>query len=62
MPRKTKTQFRFLSGDFTDEVQGVKNEAYKEYALGCKNQGKNPNKTDFVRFVFEFYLKNNKLL
>jgi len=62
MPRKPKPHFRFVAVDLPDEWQGVINEAYKRYALDCINQGKKPNKTDFVRFVFEFYLKNNKLL
>lgn len=61
MPGTNKPQphFRFVYVDLPVEWQEVIDKAYKDFALEQVKQGKNPCKTDFVRFIFEEFLKKS---
>jgi len=61
MSRKPLPHFRFIAVDLPTEWQEAINEAYKQFALEqiAKGGKTKSYKTDFVRFVFEFYLAQN---
>lgn len=52
--------FRYVYVDLPTEWQEAIDEAYKDFALEQVKKGKNPCKTDFVRYIFEFYLTQKK--
>lgn len=62
-PRNRKhTRFDFLyitSVRLPVEWQDQLDKEYKKFALRQVEQGKQPKKTDFVRFVFQEFLKRN---
>jgi len=61
MPRTNNPypHFRFVYVDLPIEWQKAIEKAYKDFALEQVKLGKNPCKTEFVRFVFEVYLAQN---
>jgi hypothetical protein len=58
MPKKPKPHFRFVAVDLPIQWQKAIKEAYKNWSIDQAKQGKKPNKTDFVRFVFDQFLNS----